>query len=177
MNLQPTHLQSDIIEIRPLEISDFEGLYKVSSDPLVWEQHPSNDRYKKEVFDALFKEAMRSNSAFAVIDKQNGTIIGSSRFYDLDIEKNSVAIGYTFIAREYWGKNYNKSLKHLMINYAFEYVANIIFHIGATNTRSQMAIGNIGAKKIGEFEMAYAAERKVNLNFVYRIKKEDWMNI
>jgi len=173
-DLQPT-LENDLIKIQPLKPTEFETLYAVANDPLLWEQHPNKDRYKRDVFETFFKGAIESGGAFLVFDKKTGQAIGSSRFYGVDKEKSEVAIGYTFIARDYWGKNYNKALKSLMINHAFKFVDNVIFHVGAVNLRSQKAVGNIGGKKIGEVEMEYYGEPN-RLNFIYQIKKVDWQN-
>ena len=49
INLQPV-LENEIIRLQPLQQDDFERLYAVASDPLIWEQHPNKDRYKREVF-------------------------------------------------------------------------------------------------------------------------------
>ncbi|HXU27610.1 MAG TPA: GNAT family N-acetyltransferase, partial [Bacteroidia bacterium] len=141
--LQPT-LENDLIKIQPLKPTEFETLYAVANDPLLWEQHPNKDRYKRDVFEIFFKGAIESGGAFLVFNKKTGKAIGSSRFYGFDKEKSEVAIGYTFIARDHWGKNYNKALKALMINHAFKFVDNVIFHVGAVNVRSQKAVGNIG---------------------------------
>jgi RimJ/RimL family protein N-acetyltransferase len=172
--LQPT-LENDLIKIQPLKPSDFETLYAIANDPLLWEQHPNKDRYKRNVFETFFKGAIESGGAFLVFDNKTKQVIGSSRFYGVDKEKNEVAIGYTFIARSHWGKNYNKALKSLMINHAFKFVDHVIFHVGAVNLRSQKAVGNIGGKKIGEVEMEYYGEPN-RLNFIYQISKTDWQN-
>ncbi|MES2796491.1 MAG: GNAT family N-acetyltransferase [Bacteroidota bacterium] len=177
MNLQPTHLQSDLIKLIPLQEKDFDQLFEVASDPLIWEQHPTRNRYQKEVFQSFFDGGIESKGAFLVINLATGAIIGSSRYYDLDPENKSVAIGYTFISRQYWGKNFNRSLKNLMINYAFESVDSVIFHIGENNIRSQKAIGKIGAEKIGEETMTYNGDLQSNLNFVYRITKHNWKSL
>jgi len=161
--------------LRPLKQEDFEILYAVASDPLVWEQHPNKDRYKREVFEIFFKGAMESKGALLVIDKKSNNIIGSSRFYGFEKENNSVSIGYTFLGRAYWGHTYNKSLKKLMLDHAFQFVNRVIFHIGASNIRSQKAIGKIGAQYIGSEEMQYYGESKTNLNFIYQIIKADWI--
>jgi len=173
-DLQPT-LENDLIKIQPLKPSEFETLYAVANDPLLWEQHPNKDRYKRNVFETFFKGAIESGGAFLVFNKKTSQAIGSSRFYGVDKEKSEVAIGYTFIARNHWGKNYNKALKSLMINHAFKFVDNVIFHVGAVNVRSQKAVGNIGGKKIGEVEMEYYGEPN-RLNFIYQINKTDWQN-
>ena len=47
MNLQPT-LKDDLILLRPLREDDFKPLYQIAKDPLIWEQHPCNNRYIKE---------------------------------------------------------------------------------------------------------------------------------
>ncbi len=170
--LQPT-LENDLIKIKPLHAIDFEALYRIASDPLIWEQHPNKDRYQKEKFETFFKGAIESQGAFLVYNNKTGIPIGSSRFYEFDKEKKSISIGYTFISRDCWGKDFNKALKILMINHAFRFVDKIIFHIGANNIRSQKAIEKLGAKKTGEVEMEYYGEPK-RLNFIYLINKDGW---
>lgn len=170
--LQPT-LENDLIKIVPLKADDFENLYAVASDPLIWEQHPNQDRYKREVFENFFKGAIESNGAFLVYDKKTGQIVGSSRYYELDEEQNSVAVGYTFIGRQFWGKGHNAALKKLMLDYAFQSVDKVILHIGATNFRSQKATEKLGAIKIVDLEVAYYGE-PLKWNFVYQIDKQKW---
>jgi RimJ/RimL family protein N-acetyltransferase len=172
-NLQPT-LKNNIVKIVPLKATDFETLYAVASDPLIWEQHPNKDRYQRTVFENFFEGALNSGGAFLVYDNETGKVIGSSRSYELDEENNSIAVGYTFIGRDQWGKGHNKALKQLMFNHAFQHVDKIILHIGATNFRSQKASEKLGAKKVGEMDVAYYGEPS-KLNFVYQVSKEDWV--
>lgn len=113
-DLQPT-LANDLITIAPLKEEDFEALFAVASDPLIWEQHPNKDRYKRAVFENFFKGAIESKGAFIVYEKETNKVVGSSRYYELDETDYSVAVGYTFIAREFWGKGHNKALKALML--------------------------------------------------------------
>jgi hypothetical protein len=58
----------------------------------------------------------------------------------------------------------------MMIDYLLQHVSQVLFQIGANNIRSQIAIGRLGATKIGEQELAYYGEPSV-LNFIYSIKK------
>ncbi|MGL2965547.1 GNAT family N-acetyltransferase [Flavobacterium sp. XGLA_31] len=169
-DLQPTALKNDLIALIPLKESDFEELYDVASDPLVWEQHPNKLRYQREVFQNYFEGAILSKGAFLIRDTQTNECIGSSRFYDYDENEKSVLIGYTFIGRKFWGAGYNKALKKLMLDHAFQYVDKVYFHIGAFNIRSQKAIEKIGAVKVDEFEVEYYGEES-KLNFVYLIRK------
>lgn len=173
MDIQPTHLHDANVTLVPLQESDFERLYQVASDPLIWEQHPSRNRYQREVFANYFKGAIESKGAFLVLDTQLGIPIGSSRFYDYDAAMGNILIGYTFLARSHWGSTYNRSLKTLMIDHAFGFAEQVVFHIGAQNIRSQKAIERLGAVKMGELDLAYYGE-VANPNFVYQISKADW---
>jgi RimJ/RimL family protein N-acetyltransferase len=168
--LQPI-LENEYVKIIPLKKSDFETLYNIASDPLIWEQHPNKDRYKKEVFENFFKGAIESKGAFLILDNKTNLPIGSSRYYDLDLNKSEIAIGYTFIAISHWGRGHNKVIKELMLEHAFKFVNNVIFHIGSNNIRSQKAIAKIGANKIKEEEIAYYGEAS-KLNYVYKISSK-----
>ena len=167
---QPTHLKNEIVVLEPLKESDVELLYEVASDPLIWEQHPNPDRYKPDVFLNYFRGAMESKGAFLIMDAATGKAIGSSRFYDHDPEKKEIKIGYTFFSRTCWGKSINQHVKGLMIAHALSFVDNIIFHVGASNIRSQIAMERLGAVKIATEEVAYFGETS-RLNHVYQISK------
>jgi RimJ/RimL family protein N-acetyltransferase len=171
LNWQPQHLQNELIALFPLKEEDFEDLYVVASDPLVWEQHPNKLRYQREVFQNFFEGALLSQGAFLIRDKATKEIVGCSRFYDYNEKEKSVLIGYTFIGRQFWGNDYNKALKKLMLEYAFLFVDKVYFHIGAGNIRSQKAIAKIGAVKVDEFEVEYYGEDS-KLNFIYEITRE-----
>lgn len=169
MNLQQG-LKNHFVTLEPLKDTDFERLYAVASDPLIWEQHPNKDRYKREVFEVFFKGAIESKGAYLIFDNHTNALIGSSRYYDLNKEKSMITIGYTFFARSHWGGAYNRATKEAMMEHAFAHVNEIRFHIGAVNRRSQKAIERLGAEKIGEIEMEYYGETS-KLNYIYSIKK------
>lgn len=173
IDLQPTHLKNKYVDLLPLKPEHFETLYSVASDPLIWEQHPNKDRYKRAVFETFFKGALESKGAFLVLDGETHEAIGSSRFYEYDEANRSIAIGYTFLAKDHWGTTYNKALKTVMLNYAFGFADQVILHIGANNIRSQKAAERLGAVKTDEVEMEYYGEAK-KLNFVYCITKRNW---
>jgi squalene synthase HpnC len=162
-DLQPI-LQGELLRLRPLRPEDFNDLYAVASDPLIWEQHPARDRYKEEIFRKLFRESLESGGALVAIDAQTGKIIGSSRFHGYDEEKSEIEIGWTFLARSHWGGVYNKEMKMLMLSHAFQFVRNVIFVVGPQNLRSQRAVEKIGGVRVGSRPDQYGRE-----SFVYRI--------
>jgi N-acetyltransferase len=168
-NLQP-HLRGELIELRPLTLGDWDDLFAVASDRLIWEQHPERDRYKEDVFTIFFKEALESGGAFVIIDRKTQQIIGSTRFYGYDPEKSEIEIGWTFLARKYWGGRFNAEMKRLMLNHAFTFVESVVFFVGEDNVRSQKAMENVGAIKVGTATRAYGNYPPA-LNVKYMIKK------
>jgi RimJ/RimL family protein N-acetyltransferase len=168
-DLKP-HLKGELLELRRLTPEDWNELFAVASDPLIWEQHPESDRYKEGVFKIFFREALESGGAFVVIDKKTKQIIGSTRFYGYDPEKSEIEIGWTFLAREHWGGQYNREMKSLMLNHAFKSVENVVFLIGEKNIRSQKAIEKIGAIRNGIVTRAYGNHPPAR-NLKYVIKK------
>jgi RimJ/RimL family protein N-acetyltransferase len=146
--LQPI-LKSETLELRPLRADDFEQLYAVASDPLIWEQHPNSDRYQPDVFRKFFADALESGGALIAIDRKSDRVIGSSRFHCYDLTRSEVEIGWTFLARSHWGGVYNGEMKRLMLTHAFQFVDNVIFMVGATNLRSRRAVEKIGGVRVG----------------------------
>jgi len=168
-DLQP-HLKCELIELRPLKPKDWNDLFAVASDPLIWEQHPESDRYKEDVFKVFFREALECGGAFVVIDSKSQRIIGSTRFYGYDPEKSEIEIGWTFLARKYWGGRYNAEMKRLLLNHAFKFVESVVFLVGEKNFRSQRAMEKIGAIKIGIVERQYG-NHPPHLNVKYVMPK------
>lgn len=164
-----THLVGDLVELRPLRPDDWEGLFAVASDPLIWEQHPAHDRYQEEVFKEFFQGALESGGAFVAIDRTTQKIIGSSRYYGYEPEKREIEIGWTFLARSHWGGKYNGEMKRLMLHHAFQFVDSVVFLVGPTNFRSQKAVERIGAVRTGRRETDLHG--KLVEHLVYEIKK------
>lgn len=146
-DLQPT-LEGEWLRLRPLREDDWEALYAAASDPLIWEQHPASDRYQEQVFREYFREAMECGGAFAIIDRKTEQIIGSTRFIGYNEKQSEIEIGYTFLARGYWGGIYNREMKDLLLRHAFQFVRHVVFVVGQKNLRSQKAMEKIGGVRV-----------------------------
>lgn len=166
----PVRLENDRTILLPLLEKDFVALYSVASDPAIWAQHPQSDRWKPEVFRIFFESAIQSGSAYKILDKATGALAGITRFYDYNQAAGSIAIGYTFLAVRYWGMGLNTSVKHLLLDYAFQWVHKVIFHVGAANYRSQQAVTKLGAQKVGEMDMA-ASGAPPKPYFIYELHR------
>ncbi|MBV8085918.1 MAG: GNAT family N-acetyltransferase [Chloroflexi bacterium] len=146
-DLQPT-LIGKLVHLRPLRQSDWNALFAVASDPLVWEQHPRPDRCTEPVFREFFDQALESGGALLATDAATGEVVGSSRFRH-DQERGEIEIGWTFLARSHWGGRYNAEMKRLMLRHAFQFVDCVVFYIGGRNVRSQKAVEKLGASRAG----------------------------
>ena len=154
-------LRGELLDLRPLRAADFDALFRVAADPLIWEQHPDRNRHQEETFRAFFEEALTSGGALVALDRATGQIIGSSRYHGYDAERSVVEIGWSFLARAYWGGRYNGDMKRLMVDHAFRSVQRVIFVIGPDNRRSQRAVEKIGAVRAGTKTDAHGQERVV----------------
>src|SRR5450432_804262 len=121
-NLQPT-LMGELLALRPLRDSDFDALFQVASDPLIWDQHPF-PRYEKKAFLEFFEGALNSGGLL-ILDRQTQHTIGASRYYNQ--KAGEINIGYTFLSRSHWGGRFNRDLKKVMVGYALRFVNTVFF--------------------------------------------------
>ncbi len=171
-DLQPT-LTGELVTLRPCCAEDWDALYAVASDPLIWEVHPASDRYKEPVFREYFSAALASRGALVVTDNTSGIVIGGSRYANFVPEANEIEIGWTFLARSHWGGDTNREMKTLMLTHAFKYFDSVRFNIGATNVRSRRAIEKIGARIDGKYVPAAKGGVPPVLHAIYRMNRED----
>ena len=145
MDRQPV-LEGELLMLRPLRPDDWDPLYGVASDPLIWEVHPVPDRWQEAVFRTFFEDALDQGGAMAIVDKQSGAIIGSSRWQGQDTAGSIVEIGW---------------------------VETVAFCVGENNFRSRRAMERIGGKLTDRAEVAaMAGSRKGYV--VYEITRENF---
>lgn len=174
LDRQPV-LEGEHLRLRPLHPDDWDALFAVASDPLIWQQHPAHDRWQEPVFRAFFDDALANRGALVALDAETGAVIGSSRFEGIEAANGgSVEIGWTFLARSHWGGRYNHEMKRLMVAHALASVAEVRFLVGETNTRSRRALEKIGARLTNRREERIMAGGKVIPHLTYVITREDF---
>jgi len=162
---QPT-LVGDRVTLRPLRDDDFDALYAIASDPLLWEQHPAKDRVLEPVFRQWMADALASGGAL-VATNADGRIVATSRY---DFHEGEVEIGWTFIARSHWGGTFNAEVKRLMIDHAFDWAQVITLKAHEDNLRSLRAIEKLGAKRV----RLEPARHGVGSSVVYELGADTW---
>lgn len=163
-------LADDAVRLRPLRADDWEALFAVASDPLIWAAHPAHDRWQEPVFRRFFADALASGGALVAIDPATGEVIGSSRYDRERAEPGEIEIGWTFLARRCWGGAVNRAMKRLMIAHALQAFERAIFLVGENNIRSRRAMEKIGGVLTERLHQAEMAGQPV-MHVIYAIDR------
>lgn len=99
---------------------------------------------------ALEKHAWGIEVPFVVRDV-NGTVVGSTRFYDVDPSVPKLSIGYTWYAPSVQRTGLNTETKLLLLTHAFETLGCVSVYLETSwfNHVSRTAIARLGAKQDG----------------------------
>jgi RimJ/RimL family protein N-acetyltransferase len=105
---------------------------------------------------AYVEEAVRLGEAglalpFAIVEKATGTLVGSTRFANIDHANRRLEIGWTWVARAWQRTAVNTEAKLLLLTHAFETLGaiRVEFKTDATNATSRAALARIGATEEG----------------------------
>ncbi len=174
MELLNLRLQGRYICLEPLQHSHVDGLAAAAAaDPALYQWSPvpkTRAEAAKYVETALaWRDAGRA-VPFAVIRLNDGAVIGSTRFFELDRwawpeghplhgrgTPDGCEIGYTWLTASAIRTAANTEAKLLMLTHAFEtwQVFRVCLHSDIRNRRSRAAIERIG----GKFEGILRAHR------------------
>ena len=169
---QPT-LTGETLVLSPLRAEDCPGLQAAAASPDLWAGHPAKDRWKPEVFLPYFDFLLASGTTLCVRDRATGRIIGCSRYYPAPDRPDSMSIGFTFLAQDYWGGSANFEMKRLMLDHAFGSFPEVWLHIAPTNIRSQKATAKLGAVHSHDAMLALTAA-PATLTMCFRLSREGW---
>ncbi len=171
-DFQPA-LFGDLIKMRPYWSDDFEALYAVASDPLIWEVHPVPERSERRYFQANIDDALADKGGLVAIERSTGKIVGFSRYSQLYVGQAEMEIGWTFLSRHLWGGKYNRDMKRIMLAHALASFPRVIFRVGDTNQRSRGAMTKIGGVLIPWEETITALGRDMR-NVAFEITRESF---
>lgn len=125
-----------------------------------------------------FKERdERKEYSFIVFDKRTNEYAGSTRFYDIQNELETVQLGYTWYGKKFQGTGLNKHCKYLLLSFAFERIGFERFELRADNdnARSIAAMRSIGCKVDGILRSNMPKrEGGRRDSIVLSILKEEW---
>ena len=139
-DLQPV-LVGELLELRPLRADDFDALFAVASDALIWEQHPERETVSGADVPRLFSPTRSSRVApFVALDRANGQIIGSSRFFGFDAQPQRNRDRLDVPRAKLLGRAIQRRDEAVHARARVQVRGRVIFVIGPDNRRSQRAV-------------------------------------
>jgi RimJ/RimL family protein N-acetyltransferase len=181
LTIEPTTLEGRYIVLRPPSIDDRDGLSIAAIDGEIWNnrfsQFPNLNEIEKYIQEMLDLSSKGSILPFVTIHKASNTIVGTTRYLNIDYENHRLEIGHTWIAKS-WRKTYvNTEAKFLMLQYAFEKLACIAVEIrtDVLNIVSRQAIQRLGAKQDGILRHhKIMRDGRIRDTVCYSIIKPEW---
>lgn len=155
MSLQSSTLENDFVTLEPLGHAHLAGLEQAAADGELWNLKvthiPAPGGMAGYIDKALAMQATGTALPFAVRDRRDGAIVGSTRYYDFNADVPRVLIGYTWYAASRQRSHVNSACKLLLIDHAFTALgcAAVGWETDILNTRSQRAIERLGAQRDG----------------------------
>lgn len=174
-------LENDRVMLRPLAESDFSELLIFSEEqPELWTYSliPANGKENLQTYmnRALNEREEGVAYPFIVFDKDSGRYAGSTRFYDIQKDHNSLQLGYTWYGKEFQGTGLNKNCKYLLLEFAFEtlMVDRVEFRADAKNARSIAAMKSIGCTEEGILRSNCASVDGRRDSIILSILQHEW---
>ncbi|OXA76530.1 Protein N-acetyltransferase, RimJ/RimL family [Flavobacterium aquidurense] len=149
-------LEDETLLLRPLKSDDFEYLLNFSiNEPEIWEFNiggaNGRENLLKYINNAINLRRSEKQYPFIIFDKRINKYVGSTRFYNIDLETKTIEVGYTWYGKKYQGTGINKNCKYLMFDFAFDKLGVERIGLGANskNTQSINAMKGVGCTEEG----------------------------
>lgn len=154
--LEATPMRGEHVLLEPLDLSHADDLFTATADPEVW-RHLGGRRPVDQVdmgrilAGTLAAQHRGERVPWVQRCAATGAVVGSTSYYEVDPERRSLAIGYTWLGRSWWRSGINTEAKLLLLTRAFEELGavRVVWHTDIRNERSQRAIERLGATREG----------------------------
>lgn len=177
-------LENERALLRPLYKSDFENLLQFSLfEPELWkfsvQQADSEEKLNIYIENALLAKEKKNEYPFIIFDKQTQQYAGSTRFYDVQSEHQTLQLGYTWYGKAFQKTGLNRHCKFLLLQFAFETLdmQRVEFRADYRNKNSINAMKAIGCTEEGVLRshlILPSNERRDSI--ILSILKDEWFN-
>jgi len=184
LHIEPVTLSTKRLTLRPLRLDDVSALATAASDGDLWEKRtttvPRPEGFEAYVRKALELQALGQALPFATVVNEGPTIVGSTRYMNIDAANHRVEIGTTWIARSWQRTFVNTHAKFLMLRHAFEGLGcnAVELRTHRLNDQSRAAIERLGAKLDGILRRhMIMPDGHVRDTAVYSITRDEWQTV
>lgn len=176
-------LENKIVSLLPLQASHWEKLWPAAQGIDLFKYGPNDistvQKLKDYIQTALQEHKDGKSVPFVIQDRERSTIIGSTRFGNIDQKNRVLHIGWTWISKESQGTGINGEVKHLMLDYAFRDMdfEKVEFRVDERNIRSRKAVEKLGARLEGILRQNVVVRDGYRRNSCcYGIVREEWIH-
>jgi len=180
---EPPTLENERIKLIPMESEHSISLYNINH-PEIWAFMLSEIKTEQEmdqyVTNAIQLREKKMALPFVVILKGSNQIVGTTRFYEINLNQKSCELGSTWYGINYQRSFVNSDCKFLLLKYCFEQLNFIRVQLKTDerNLRSQKAIERLGATKEGVMRNERILSNGYIRNAVlYSITNDDWSSV
>jgi RimJ/RimL family protein N-acetyltransferase len=181
MEIQPVTLEGKLVRLEPLAIEHVEALWSAAQDEEVWRYLRVQVRRREELDDWV-RDAVRLRESageipFAIVERQSGNPIGSTRYFDIMPQHRNLEIGHTWLGKQYWRSGVNTEAKYLLLRHAFETMGcvRVQFKTDRLNVRSQTAIKRLGAVEEGTLRKhVWVQNQRFRDSVYFSILDDEW---
>lgn len=155
MKVEPVLLQGEFVRLEPMRVDHLPALCRVGLDPSLWELTANivkdEGDLERYVRSALADQMLGKAVPFVTIERESGTVVGSTRFGNIDTANRKTEIGWTWINPKWQRTVINTEAKLLMLTHAFEVwkCIRVEFKTDIKNERSRNAMKRIGCVEEG----------------------------
>jgi len=184
MNFQrPAQLSGQTLLLQALEEKHRRALKSISdADQSIWTYFPATFNGAGPDFDTWFDYTLQKSERgehcpFAVVRRDSGVVLGTTRYYDMVPEHRRLAIGSTWYVREARGTLVNCEVRLVTLSYAFEVldVNRVELIADPYNLASRAAMKILGAKEEGTLRnhLIYK-DGRIRDSVVFSIIRDEW---
>jgi len=184
VDISPVTLEGQYVVLSPLTLGHEETLTAAAGDGEVWKTTvtiiPDAAGMKSYVEAALFGQSLGKELPFIIIRKSSGEVVGTTRFYDIDVHDRRAAIGYTWLAQSAQRTAINTETKLLLLTHAFEIwrCVRVELITDVLNEQSRAAILRLGAKQEGILRKhMILPSGRVRDSVVFSIIDDEWPGV
>lgn len=175
-------LEDDFVQLRPLTEDDFDHLLPFAlNEPDIWKYSlvsvVGKDGLRNYIEAALAARQAKKEYPFIVFDKRQQKYAGSTRFYDIQLQNQTLQLGYTWYGKNFQGTGLNKHCKFLLLQFAFEKMGleRVEFRADSNNKRSIAAMQSLGCTIEGVLRSHAPLPNGTRRNtIVLSILKDEW---
>jgi RimJ/RimL family protein N-acetyltransferase len=184
MKVENVILEGKVVRLEPLRLDHLPAICRVGMDESIWKwtNNIVNDEsdLQRYVREALSAQAEGTALPFVTVERSSDTVVGSTRFGNIDIANRKVEIGWTWINAAWQRSAVNTEAKLLMLTHAFEVwkCIRVELKTDSNNIKSRTAIARIGAVQEGTLRNHIITESGRFRDSVYfSIIESEWAQV